>query len=168
LKTEEMDWSMSLMTADLQQDGPESHLHPDELFILRKKRVLVIEEDWDFSQLLSDLIAQHLDVEVEVVKNPYQALSRMIHEPFDVLVLDSLWNPYQALTEAEQFLEPLIQNSLTTLHKVPVLVVTSELDPAIRGLESQYFRIIAAIERSGELRTTVKQIEEELNEILDM
>jgi CheY-like chemotaxis protein len=156
------------MAAELEIEGPEPHIQPDELFSLRRKRVLVVEEDWDFSQLLASLLTRHLDIEVDVVKNPYQALSRMVHEPFDVLVLDSKWNPYQALLEAEQFLEPLIENHIMEWGKIPVLVITSDPGFSIQGLESHYFKIVSTVEKQMELEGTAQKIEDELNEILDL
>lgn len=156
------------MATDFEIEVPESHFHQDELFALRKKRVLMVEEDWDFSQMLRHLLTQHLDIEVEVVKNPYQALSRMVHEPFDVLVLDSKWNPYQALLEAEQFLEPLIESHLTEVGKVPVIVITPDSGFAMQGLESHYFKIVSAVEKQSHLQGTVQKVEDELNEILDL
>jgi len=156
------------MAAEIEIEGPEPHVHHDELFSLRRKRVLVVEEDWDFSQLLAGLLTQHLDIEVEVVKNPYQALSRMVHEPFDVLVLDSKWNPYQALLEAEQFLEPLIENHMMEWGKIPVLVITSDPGFSMQGLESHYFKIVSTVEKQREIEGTAQKIEDELNDILDI
>ncbi len=159
---------MNLMAAELEIEGLETHIQPEELFSLRRKRVLVVEEDWDFSQLLASLLTQHLDIEVEVVKNPYQALSRMVHEPFDVLVLDSKWNPYQALLEAEQFLEPLIENHIMEWGKIPVLVITSDPGFSMQGLESHYFKIVSTVEKQMGIEGTAQKIEDELNEILDL
>jgi CheY-like chemotaxis protein len=156
------------MAADLEFEETETHARPEELFELRRKRVLVVEEDWDFSQLLANLLKKHLDIDVEVVKNPYQALSRMVHEPFDALILDSKWNPYQALLEAEQFLEPLIENHLQEWGKIPVLVIASEPGISMQGLESHYFKIVSTIEKQTELEGTAMRVEDELNEILDL
>ena len=159
---------MIFMAAELDYEGTEPHYHADELFALRRKRVLVVEEDWDFSQMLAGLLKQHLDIEVDVVKNPYQALSRMVHEPFDVLILDSKWNPYQALIEAEQFLEPLIEGHLEDVGKIPVLVIASEPGFSMQGLESHYFKIVSTVEKQAELTGTALKVEDELNEILDL
>ncbi len=159
---------MNLMAADLNSETPEPFLQRDELFSLRRKRILMVEEDWDFSQLLAGLLTRHLDIEVEVVKNPYQALSRMVHEPFDVLVLDSKWNPYQALLEAEQFLEPLIEGNLAEIGKVPVLVLTSDPGFSMQGLESHYFKIVSTVQKQFEIEGTVQKVESELNDILEL
>jgi DNA-binding NtrC family response regulator len=159
---------MNLMAADLYSETPEPFLNHDNLLSFRKKRVLMVEEDWDFSQLLAGLLIRHLDIEVEVVKNPYQALSRMVHEPFDVLVLDSKWNPYQALLEAEQFLEPLIEEHLTEFAKVPVVVLTSDPGFSMQGLESHYFKIVSTVQKQFEIEGTVQKVESELNDILDL
>lgn len=159
---------MDFMAVDLRFPEIQPHFEEEEFYLLRKKRILLIEEDWDLSQLLSNLLAQHLDIEVEVVKNTYQALGRMTHEPYDVIVLDSKLHPYQALLEAEQFLEPVLENHSPDTGKTPVIVLTDERDDSIPGLESQYFRIMAAVEKGPRLTRTLQQVEDELNDILDL
>ncbi|MEZ0391987.1 MAG: hypothetical protein ACAH59_07225 [Pseudobdellovibrionaceae bacterium] len=160
---------MEFMATEFTMNGVHPHFQEDEFFHLGKKRILLIEEDWDFSQLLASLIRHHLDVEVEVVKNPYQALSRMTHDSFDVLVLDSKLNPYQALTEAENYMEPLLENSLIEIGKIPVIVLRDqEEDFTLQGLESHFFRIASSVVKDPKLERTVRGIESELNEILEL
>lgn len=159
---------MNLMAADIGINGLRPQFDEEEIRLFRKKRILLIEEDWDFSQLLSNLLSRHLDVEVDVVKNTYQALGRMTHEPFDVIVLDSKLHPYQALLEAEQFLEPVLENHFPDTGKVPVIVLTAEDDNTVQGLESQYFRIMSAVRKEPRLTRTLQKVEDELNEILEL
>lgn len=160
---------MNLMASDLTPDGIHSQLQEEEFFLFAKRRILLIEEDWEFSQLLASLLRKHLDVEVEAVKNAYQALSRMTHDNFDVLVLDSKLNPYQALVEAENFLAPLLEPHIIESGKIPVIVLKEEDEAfALEGLESHFFRIASAVVKNPKLEQTVRGIENELNEILEL
>lgn len=160
---------LDFMAVDLTMSRPLPQFDEEEFFHLGKKRILLIEEDWDFSQLLASLLRHHLDVEVEVVKNAYQALSRMTHDSFDVLVLDCKLNPYQALLEAEQFLQPLLENTLVEVGKIPVIVLKEkEEEFSMTGLESHFFRICSAVNKDPRLERTIQGIENELNEILEL
>ncbi len=159
---------MNLMAVDFHLNEVRPHFDEEEMILFRKKRILLVEEDWDFSQLLSNLLSQHLDIEVEVVKNTYQALGRMTHEPYDVIVLDSKVHPYQALLEAEQFLDPVLENHSPDTGKIPVIVLMEGAEESVQGLESHYFRIIAAVEKDPKLSSTLRAVEEELNEILEL
>lgn len=157
------------MASDLEINGAHPHFQEEEFFLFGKRRILLIEEDWDFSQLLASLLRNHLDVEVETVKNAYQALSRMTHDNFDVLVLDSKLNPYQALLEAENYLAPLLENTLVDFGKIPVIVLKdANEDFPLEGLESHFFRIASAVVKDPKLEQTVRGIENELNEILEL
>ncbi len=159
---------MEFMAADLSTSRAWPQFDEEEIVLFRKKRILLIEEDWDFSQLLSSLLSKHLDIEVEAVKNPYQALGKMTHEPFDVVVLDSKFNPYQALVEAEQFLDPVLENHFADTGKTPVIALVSAGADPVAGLESQYFWITAEVVKRPRLNSTLQAVEEELNDILDL
>lgn len=160
---------MDFMAADLTMSGAYPHYQEEEFFLFGKKRVLLVEEDWDFSQLLSSLLRSHLDIDVEVVKNPYQALSRMTHEAYDVLIMDSLGSPVQALLEAEQFLEPLLESDMEDVGKIPVVILTQSRDLSLEGWESHYFRISASVVKdTRHVDQTVRKVEDELNEILEL
>lgn len=159
---------MEFMAADISISRTWPHFEEEEMILFRKKRILLIEEDWDLSQLLSNLLAKHLDIEVDVVKNPYQALGKMIHEPFDVIVLDTKLNPFQAILEAERFLDPVLETHFASTGKVPVVALVNEDSDPVTGLESQYFRITAEVLRNPRLNVTLRAVEEELGEILDL
>lgn len=159
------------MTTDIFMSSTHHQFEEEEFLMFRKKRILLIEEDWDLSQLLSSLISKHLDIEVEVVKNPFQGLSRMTHEPYDVIVLDSRVNPYQALIEAEEFMEPVLENHFSDTGKIPVIVLVDDEDgdeSSIQGLESHYFRIMSAVRKDPRLTQTLSRVEDEINEILEL
>lgn len=160
---------MDFIAADFTMSGTYPHYQEEEFFLLRKKRVLLVEEDWDFSQLLCSLLRKHLDIDVEVVKNSYQALSRMTHEAYDVLIMDCAGNPVQDLLEAEQFLEPLFETDLEDVGKIPVVVLTQNREFSLEGWESHYFRISAAVVKDAHhIDMTVQKVENELNEILEL
>jgi CheY-like chemotaxis protein len=156
------------MAVDFISTGVRPIFEEEEYLLFRKKRILLIEDDWDFSQVLSGLLCKHLDIEVEVVKNTFQALSRMTHEPYDVMVLYCNLNPFQALLEAEEFLAPVLEENVVETDKVPVIVLTEDDSESLQGLESHYFRIISAVQKEPRLTRTLQKIEEEINELLDL
>ncbi len=140
----------------------------DDVLIFRKKRILLIEEDWDLSQLMQYQFHRDLGVDVERVQNIYQALGKMTHDTFDALVLDCRLNAYQALTEAEKFFTVILEEEEIQVQKIPVVVLTNDLIPEMEGLESQFFRISAQVQKHAKFTNTLVLIENELNEILDI
>ena len=159
---------MNFKVIESRREEAQPQWEEKEFIYFRKKRILVVEEDWDFSQLFMRQLPQHLDVDVKLVKNAYQALSRMTHELFDVVILDSPLNPFQALVEAELFLEPLTDLHFDDLGKVPVIVLADDVDQSLQGLESHLFRITCLVQKQLPLAATVSLVEAELCDLLEI
>jgi CheY-like chemotaxis protein len=159
---------MELMSEDFVNSAFRPEIQEEESFLFRKKRVLLIEEDWDLSQILQHQIHKDLDVDVERVQNIYQALGKMTHDSFDVLVLDCKFNPFQTLVEAEKFFTMFLEDDDIQTQKIPVIVLSSETDVELEGLESQFFRISAQVVKENRISNTLRHVENELNEILDI
>lgn len=156
------------MSEDLSYNFLRIDTQEDETYMFRRKRVLLIEEDWDLSQIFQFQIHRDLNVDVERVQNIYQALGKMTHDCFDALILDCKLNPYQALVEAENFFTMFFEDGDIQVQKIPVVVISSELDQELAGLESQFFRISAQVLKVSQVANTLIQVENELNEILDI
>lgn len=94
------------------------------------ERVLVIEDDESFSQVLAFALEREQGCDVFVAADPFEAGNLMSMHGFDLVITD--WrlpsvNGFSALRQAEQSicLDPMAPSEWFARKKVPVIVITA-------------------------------------------
>lgn len=120
-----------------------------------KRKVLFIEDDEDFSDVLVPQIEKYLDVKVSVAKDPYEAINNFVDDYFDFVILD--WNlpemnGKETLKEAEFSLarDPNISFKWDKA-QVPVVVLSGFDKKNYTDLNSGFFKFAGFVTKKQSL-----------------
>jgi CheY-like chemotaxis protein len=120
-----------------------------------KKKVLFIEDDEDFREVLVQQLENYLDVKVTVAQDPYEAINNFVDDYFDFVILD--WNlpemnGKETLKEAEFSLsrDPNISFKWDKA-QVPVVVLSGFDKKNYTDLNSGFFRFAGFVTKNQSL-----------------
>ena len=143
--------------------------HP---LLLQRKQVLLIEDDPDFSDVLSSLMQARLDLVVDVAADPFEAINKMSDQYYDAIVVDwSLpqFNAKQTLkrAEIEFYFEPDLPPGWD-YGKVPVIVVSGHDQENLDLKDSEHFRVAGYVSKKQSLREILNKLKNQLEEVFNV
>jgi len=130
------------------------------------ERILLIEDDENFAQMLACALEQRGGSDVMVAAEAFEASNLMSQQAFDLVVTD--WrlpaiNGFGALRKAEQCLslDPMAPQEWFGRHKVPVIVITAcdlseiEGERRLKGC----FQFLGVVSKEQAMTGILQQIE---------
>ena len=149
--------------------GPSQSIYKLRSLQLNKaKRVLFIEDDEDFGDLMQPCIEQILQCQVTRATDPYEAINHFMDGYFDLIILD--WNlpdmnGIEALKRAEAVLstEPEIPLKWEQ-GKVPVIVLSGIDRSQTKELDSVYFRTLGFVSKKQGLKEMLEELKAKGNQ----
>jgi len=135
----------------------------------KRKHVLLIEDDKDFSELLGDAMSDVLGLSVDIASDPFEALEMMMVQHYDAIILD--WNlPHlngtQTLRRAEisfRF-EPELPAHWNQ-GPMPVIVISAHSEEHIEFRDSPHFHVAGFVSKTQSLARVLLRIQEKLNNV---
>lgn len=130
------------------------------------ERVLLIEDDESFAQVLAFALEQKSGCDVLIANEPFEASNLMSQHAFDLVITD--WrlpttNGFTTLRKAEQSLslDPMAPPEWFGRHKVPVIVITAcdsseiERERRLKGC----FQFLGVVSKEQPMDGILEQIE---------
>lgn len=132
----------------------------------KRIRVLLIDDDSDFSELVAGSLEDVMGISVERAADPFEAMKKMEESAFHALILD--WNlPHlngaQTLkrTEVSIVLEPEMSKQWEH-RQVPVIVISAHSEEMFSFQNSPHFRMSGFVSKRQSLAAILQQIREQL------
>lgn len=147
---------MNIQDQDLKKIPQQFHsLSALKKLNVSKKKVLFIEDDEDFREVLVPQLEKYLDVKVTVAQDPYEAINNFTDDYFDFVILD--WNlpemnGKETLKEAEFSLarDPNISFKWDKA-QVPVVVLSGFDKKNYTDLNSGFFKFAGYVSKKQSL-----------------
>lgn len=138
----------------------------------KRKHVLLIEDDIDFSELVSAAMSDVLDLSVDTAADPFEAMEKMTEGEYDALVLD--WslpqlNGAETLrrTEVSFFFESELPERWKA-GPVPVIVISAHSQEHFSFQDSPHFHVLGFVSKRQELGKFLNQLQRNLDDVLVM
>ncbi|MBC7397222.1 MAG: response regulator [Bdellovibrionales bacterium] len=127
-----------------------------------KKKILIIDDDKEISDLLKSVIEKQDRVEVKLAHDPYEAMSLLSDQVYDMIILD--WNlpklnGLKTIIETEKLFRfdptlPLEWDS----KKVQVVTFSGDETSACRLPNTKHFRYVGHINKKNSLETILGRL----------
>lgn len=132
----------------------------------KRIRVLLIDDDSDFSELLAGALEDVMGISVDRAADPFEAIEKMEDGAYHALILD--WNlPHlngaQTLkrTEVSFVFEPEMSKQWEH-RQVPVIVISAHSEEMFSFHDSPHFRVTSFISKRQSLASLLVQLREAL------
>lgn len=127
-----------------------------------KYRILIVDDDADFSDSLSLQMQDRINCTITVATNPYEAMNALVESYFDFVILDwKLQNMSggSALQKADKVLN--IDTGISAQWdraKVPVIIMSADEESEGKVLVSNHFRKIGFVNKMENLETFCENV----------
>lgn len=129
------------------------------------QKVLLIEDDDSYAQLLAYALEQESDCEVTIAADSFEAANQMSIHPFDLIITDWMLPPFtgfSSLRKADQTLalDPMAPAEWFLHKKTPVIVVTV-CDADEVGKEKKLkgrFQFLGVVSKEQPLEKVIEQV----------
>lgn len=121
----------------------------------KRKRILMIEDDSDMSDLLKRALQSRFNCRIDVAQDPFEAINRMVDRFYDLIILD--WrlpglNGTETLAEAEKGLryDPSVPIQWDN-NRAPVVIFSSQKKSECLPRRTKHFNYMGYISKQQPL-----------------
>lgn len=130
--------------------------------IFRKLKILVVDDDEDFSDVITAQLRKDLGCQTTQATNPYEAMNLLLEHYYDLVILDwklQTMSGASALKKTDQVLglESEISPQWDSA-KVPVIVISADTESESHEFISHHFKKIGFIHKLQSLEEICGQI----------
>lgn len=130
--------------------------------LLKKKRILMVDDDCEFSALFADLMEDDLDVVVDCVPDYFQALDRLKHEEYDAMLVD--WRAKPGHSGRSEVYFPIVGSMQEYL---PTLLMSNLKNDDLRFIEDNTVHWIGLISKRQSLQRILDDLRLRLDQVFD-
>lgn len=138
--------------------------------MLQRRRVLLIDDDVEFAELLGEVLEDDFDVFVDCAPDIFAALKKMHENSYDAVILD--WYLPKSVSRHERIEVALTVDSeepvTWKLGQLPVIVLSSHDREILEFVESEYFRLSGFVSKKQSLQGILDDLKSSLDEIFEM
>ncbi len=133
----------------------------------QKRRILVIDDDTEFSELLSEVMENEMDLIVDCASDASSALNKMNQFVYDAVILD--WYLPRSLDNLETVSVSLsLAPDEPADWQIPVIVLSPHEQHQLEYVDTENFRIAGYVLKKQTLPQIIDDLKLALNEVFEM
>ena len=132
-----------------------------------KRKILIVDDDQEISEVLKAVLERKGEYEVKMAADPYEAITMMMDEVFDFLLLD--WNLPQmnglkTILEAERVFrnDPTLPLDWET-RKVKVVTFSGDSTADCQLPNTAHFKYLGHVSKQNDLKNIVENMQSHFN-----